>query len=186
MLAAFSGDVYKSGERCAPPLEQALRRRRPGARCRARGGGGTRPGARRIVQPGARPLQRAGERADAVGVRRAWRGHRPRARDFTSRSWTRTRLRGSRWACCSASPAAAPSRRGCSCCAIRRHGAAGRAGARAGRQGHHLRHRRHLDQAGRRHGPDEGRHGRRRRRHRRDARDLAPEGADRRRSASCR
>jgi len=24
MLAAFSGDVYKSGERCAPPLEQAL------------------------------------------------------------------------------------------------------------------------------------------------------------------
>ncbi len=39
-----------------------------------------------------------------------------------------------------------------------------RAGPRAGRQGHHVRHRRHLDQAGRRHGADEGRHGRRRRR----------------------
>ena len=33
--------------------------------------------------------------------------------------------------------------------------------ARAGRQGHHVRHRRHLDQAGRRHGPDEVRHVRR-------------------------
>ena len=31
----------------------------------------------------------------------------------------------------------------------------------AGRQGHHVRHRRHLDQAGRRHGPDEVRHVRR-------------------------
>ncbi len=31
MLAAFSGDIYKSGERCAPPLEKAARRRRPGA-----------------------------------------------------------------------------------------------------------------------------------------------------------
>ena len=34
--------------------------------------------------------------------------------------------------------------------------------ARPRRQGHHVRHRRHLDQAGRRHGADEGRHGRRR------------------------
>ena len=41
--------------------------------------------------------------------------------------------------------------------ARRRH----RTGARPGRQGRHLRHRRHLDQAGRRHGADEGRHGRR-------------------------
>ena len=46
--------------------------------------------------------------------------------------------------------------------AARRAGTA--AGARPGRQGHHVRHRRHLDQAGRRHGADEGRHGRRRRR----------------------
>ena len=72
---------------------------------------------------------------------------------------------------------------------VLRHSAPGAGpgtGARAGRQGHHLRHRRHLDQAGRRHGADEGRHGRRRRRHRRDAGDRAAEGADRTSSASCR
>ena len=46
--------------------------------------------------------------------------------------------------------------------ALRAGRRAGTAGARAGRQGHHVRHRRHLDQAGRRHGADEGRHGRRR------------------------
>ena len=42
-----------------------------------------------------------------------------------------------------------------------------------GREGHHLRHRRHLDQAGRGHGPDEGRHGGRGRGDRRDAGDRA-------------
>ena len=47
------------------------------------------------------------------------------------------------------------------------------AGARPGRQGHHVRHRRHFDQAGRRHGADEGRHGRRRGGGVRDARDRA-------------
>ena len=39
-----------------------------------------------------------------------------------------------------------------------------------GRQGHHLRYRRHLDQAGRRHGSNEGRHGGRRGRDLRHAR----------------
>ena len=47
---------------------------------------------------------------------------------------------------------------------------------RAGRQGHHVRHRRHLDQARRRHGPDEVRHVRRRQRLRRAARDRRAEG----------
>ena len=41
---------------------------------------------------------------------------------------------------------------------------AGLAGHWARRQGRDVRHRRHVDQAGRRHGADEGRHGRRRRR----------------------
>ena len=62
--------------------------------------------------------------------------------------------------------------------ALRPAGAPRGAGARPGRQGHHLRHRRHLDQAGRRHGADEGRHGRRRGRRRRAARH--------RRSSACR
>ena len=52
------------------------------------------------------------------------------------------------------------------------------AGPRAGRQGHHVRYGRHLDQAGRRHGADEGRHGRRRRRRLRDARHRAARRAD--------
>ena len=85
---------------------------------------------------------------------------------------TRRRSSRSTWACCSASRAAAPSRRGCwSSSTSRRR--TGEADARARRQGHHVRYRRPLDEAGRRHGADEGRHGRRRIRRGRAARDRA-------------
>ena len=55
--------------------------------------------------------------------------------------------------------------------------------AGAGRQGHHVRHRRHLDQAGRRHGPDEIRHVRRGVGARRVPRDRRAQGEAQRRRA---
>ena len=145
--------VVPGGE--PPAIERAVER-------------GRRP--RRVLQHCPRALQRAVERADAVGVRRPRRRDRPRPPVSAWRFSTRTRSPGSAWACCWASRAAAPSRRAL---IVLRHEPAGRAGvagARPGRQGHHVRHRRHLDQARRRHGAHEGRHGGRRRRRLRDAR----------------
>ena len=65
MLAAFSGDRYKSGERGAPPLERT-RDRRPRRRPRiGRGRGTPRADSRRVVQHRAGPGERALERAHA-------------------------------------------------------------------------------------------------------------------------
>ena len=80
-------------------LSDAIRRR------------GARPDSRRVQQHGARARQRAGQHAHAAGIREARggagerrrrQGRDPR-RDARSRSWG--------WGCCSASRAAAPSRR---------------------------------------------------------------------------
>ena len=142
------------------------------------GRGCPRARARRVQQPGARAGQRAGQHADAAGVRAPGGGDREPKAASASRFSTKRRSPSSAWACCSASRAAAASRRALM---VFRHdppGAPTTPGARPGRQRHHVRHRRHLDQAGRRHGADEGRHGRRRRRGLRDARHRPAQGAD--------
>ena len=142
--------------------------------------------ARRVQQPRATARQRAWQRADAARVRRRARQRSPvkaasRSRFSTKRRSTSLGMglllgvaRGS---------SEPPRLDGVSSRSARR---AGRARARPGRQGDHVRHRRDLDQAGRRHGADEGRHGGRRGgrlRHARHRRCSARRFAS---SASCR
>ena len=137
-----------------------------------------RPAARRVQQPGARARQRARQYADAAGVRAALRGGDERGRrlrrgarraaDRAARHGPAARRRARQQR---AAPVDGVSLRPAR---ARPH----RSGARPGRQGDHVRHGRHLDQAGRRHGADEGRHGRRRGGRLRHARDRAAQGAD--------
>ena len=181
-LAEFDGGQLQDGRsarrrRCrrgpSSPIDASRERRATHRR-----GGRARPDPRRVQQPGARARQRAGQHADAARVRERARP-RSRARAASrSRSSTRQQIEelGMGLLLGVARGSAEPPR-----LMVFRHdppGAPADAGARPGRQGHHLRHRRHLDQAGRRHGADEGRHGGRRRGRVRDARDRAAEGAD--------
>ena len=179
VLASYSGDRYKSGERSGPPAEQAFvvhaaggaaleaieqaveRGRILGESCNMARGFANEPS--NVLTP-----RVFADRAAAIG----------RSAGSASRSSTRMQIEklGMGLLLGVARGSAEPPR-----VIVMRHDPAGApdvAGARPGRQGHHLRHRRHLDQAGRRHGADEGRHGRRRRGRLRDARDRAPPGAD--------
>ena len=153
----------RRARRSAAQISAVVVDRRAGDAARTRAGGGARPHPRRVVQHRARSLQRAVERADAVRVRRPRRRNRPRASGCAVEILDEDEIArlGMGLLLGVARGSAEPPRM-----IVLRHDPprrAGRAGARAGRQGHHLRHRRHLDQAGRRHGADEGRHGRRRR-----------------------
>ena len=180
-LAEFNGGSYKTADPPpAPPpawtvvVDRCARERRADASRRGR----ARPHARRVQQPGARAGQRAGQHADAARVRDARARRWPATAASTVEILDETQIAelGMGLLLGVARGSSEPPR-----LIVFRHdppGAPDGAGARPGRQGHHVRHRRHLDQAGRRHGADEGRHGRRRRGRLRDARDRAAEGAD--------
>ncbi len=178
-LALFSGDRYKSQDRSGAAPEQMLVVAGSGASVgrHPREGCRTRAHPRRIVEHGARSLQRAGECLDAVCVCRARRSHRARRRArgrSPRRRRDRTAEHGPAARCC-------PRQRRTAARDCHDPQSAWRAclsRPRTRGQGHHVRHRRHLHQARRGHGADEGRHGGRRSSHRRHARHLAAESTN--------